>query len=158
LDWKKWKPSQHIFHCQETRALGEKPGLLLLFLLVVFLAFLLLVFAAAIGSVVCPITGTMLHLEIQEGREGMKDESCNKDLGTTAGCTVRLMEVCSTYIGIKGDAWFGSLTAVSELALCLFEAVMQVKQNHGLYPKKVIKDALKESSEWYTLPLKRYPP
>ena len=123
---------------------------------------LLLVLAAAIGTefkcVACSITGTMLHPEIQEGREGMKDESCNKDLGTTAGCTVRLMEVCSTYIGIKGDAWFGSLTAGSELALCLFEAVMQVKQNHGLYPKKVIKDALKESSEWYTLPLKRYPP
>ena len=87
----------------------------------------------------------MLHLEIQEGREGMKAKRLNKELGTTAGCTVRLMEACTKSIGIKGDTWFGSITAVSELALRGFEAVMQVKQNHGLYPKKVIEDALKES-------------
>lgn len=96
-------------------------------------------------SVACPITGAMLQLEIQEGKEAMKDKRFNKDLGTTAGCTVRLMEACSESTGIKGDAWFGSVTAVSELALRGFEGVMQVKQNHGLYPKKVIEDALKES-------------
>jgi len=78
----------------------------------------------------------MLQLEIQEGKEGMKDKRFNKDFGTTAGCTVRLMEACSESTGIKGDAWFGSVTAVSELALRGFEGVMQVKQNHGLYPKK----------------------
>ena len=38
--------------------------------------------------------------------------------------------------GVRCDAWFGSVTAVSELALRGFEGVMQVKQNHGLYPKK----------------------
>jgi hypothetical protein len=127
----------------------------LLFLLVVFLTFLLLVFAAAIGtefkSVACLITGTMLHLEIQEDREGMKDKRLNKDLGTTAGCTVRLKEACSTSTSIKGDAW---LAAVSELAICGFEAVLQVKQNHGLYPEKVIEDALKESPGGYILSLK----
>jgi len=32
----------------------------------------------------------------------MKDKRLNKDLGTTAGCTVRLMEACSTSTGIKG--------------------------------------------------------
>jgi hypothetical protein len=64
------------------------------------------------------------------------------------------MEACSTSTGIKGDAWIGSITAVSELALRGFEAVMKVKQNHGLYPKKVIEDALKESPGGYTLSLK----
>jgi hypothetical protein len=48
-----------------------------------------LIFAAAIGtefkSVACPITGTMLYLEIQEGREGMIAKRLNKELGTTAG-------------------------------------------------------------------------
>jgi len=79
---------------------------------------LLLVLAAAIGTefkcVACSITGTMLHPEIQEGREGMKDKRLNKDLGTTSGCTVRLMAACSTSTGIKGDAWFGSITAASD--------------------------------------------
>jgi len=104
--------------------------LLLLFLLVVFLTFLLLVFAAVTGtefkSIACPITGTMLRLDIQVGSEGMKDKRLNKDLGTTADCTVKQMEACSASTGIKGDAWFGSITAVSELALRGFEALMQV--------------------------------
>jgi hypothetical protein len=66
----------------------------------------------------------------------MTDKRLNKDLGTTAGCTVKVMEACSECKGIKGDAWFGSVAAVPELALHGFEGVMQVKQNHGLYPKK----------------------
>jgi hypothetical protein len=33
----------------------------------------------------------MMHLEIQEGEEGMKNMRHNKELGTTAGCTTRLM-------------------------------------------------------------------
>jgi len=78
----------------------------------------------------------MLHLEIQEGKEGMTDKRLNKDLGTTAGCAIKVMEACSECKGIKGDAWFGSVAAVPELALHGFEGVMQVKQNHGLYPKK----------------------
>ncbi len=73
----------------------------------------------------------------------MKAKRLNKELGTPAGYTVRLMEACSKSTGIKGDTLFGSIAALSELALRSFEAVMQVKQNHGLYPKKVIEDALK---------------
>jgi hypothetical protein len=93
------------FIARKPEPLGENPGLLLYSFLVLLLTFLLLIFAAAIGtefkSVACPITGTMLHLEIQEGREGMKAKRLNKELGTTAGCTVRLMEACSKSTGIK---------------------------------------------------------
>jgi hypothetical protein len=78
----------------------------------------------------------MLHLEIQEGREGMKVKRLNKELGTTTGSTVRLIEAYSKSTGIIGDALFGAITAVSEMVLHGFEAVMQVKQNHGLYLKK----------------------
>jgi hypothetical protein len=42
------------------------------------------------------------------------------------------MEACSKSKGIKGGAWFGLKVAVSELALRGFEALIQVKQNHGL--------------------------
>ncbi len=116
-----------------------------------------MIFAAALGtefkSVACSITVTMLHLEIQEDRERMKAKRLNKELGTTAGCSQADGSLLKIYRH-KGDAWFGSITAVSEVALRGFEAVMQVKQNHGLYPKMVIKDNLKESPGGYTLSLK----
>ncbi len=54
----------------------------------------------------------------------------NKGLGTTAGCTVRLMEACSSWKGIKEGAWFGSILTVLELSI-----VMQGEQNHGFYPR-----------------------
>jgi hypothetical protein len=45
-------------------------------------------------------------------------------------------------LGYK-DAGFVSILAASELALQGFEAVMQGKQNHGLYPKTMNEDAPK---------------
>jgi hypothetical protein len=50
------------------------------------------------------------------------------------------MEACSKSTDVKGDAWLGSITVVSELALCGFEATKSWPLS-----KKVIEDALKES-------------
>jgi hypothetical protein len=47
--------------------------------------------------------------------------------------------------GICGDAWFGSVWATSEISRHGHEAVLQIKQNHSLYPKAFIEDALKEA-------------
>jgi hypothetical protein len=47
--------------------------------------------------------------------------------------------------GIHGDAWFGSVKAASEVAHRGHEAVFQIKQNHGLFPKAFIEEALKEA-------------
>ena len=68
----------------------------------------------------CPITGVMTMMEIQRGKEGIKDKRYNRELGATTGCTLRLLE--DTIIegehqphGIRGDAWFGSVRTASEV-------------------------------------------
>ena len=40
----------------------------------------------------CSQSGVMLHLELQRGKEGMRDAIHNRDIGNTAGCTLRLAE------------------------------------------------------------------
>ncbi len=98
--------------------------------------------------VACPVTGCMLNLEIQRGKEGMKDQKYNQALGATTGCTLRLMEEAAgeeSFQGIIGDAWFGSTRTVSELARKNFEGIFQIKQYASLFPKKFIEDALKDA-------------
>ena len=91
----------------------------------------------------------MLHLEIQRGKDGMRGARHNGSLGATAGCTLRLLEgaagIASTGHGIKGDAWFGSVRTAMEIGVRGNEAVLQVKTNSGLYPKKFIEDALTDA-------------
>jgi hypothetical protein len=105
-------------------------------------------------TVACPITGVMMFLEIQCGKEGMKSKVYHQQHGATAGCTIRLMEGCSWAKGIKGDAWFGSVLTLRQLAERGFESVLQVKQNHGHYPKKFIEDALKTAPGGVSIVLK----
>ena len=100
-------------------------------------------------SVACTKTGAMLHLEIQRGKEGMKTARHNSSMGATAGCTLRAMEGCAVNgqpcKGIKGDAYFGSVVCASELSVRNYEAVLQVKQNTGFYPKAFIEEHLKNA-------------
>ena len=44
--------------------------------------------------------------------------------------------------GIKGDVWVGSVRAAAALGVRGHRAVMQVKTNSGLFPKKFIADTL----------------
>jgi hypothetical protein len=90
-------------------------------------------------------------MEIQHGKEGMKTKKFNAVVGATAGCTLWLLldsipeEDKWIRHGICGDAWFGSVRATSEISRRGHEAVFQIKQNHSLYPKAFIEDALKEA-------------
>ena len=64
----------------------------------------------------------MLALEIQRGKEGMKDQQYNPQMGATTGCCIRLTELCcfpgdDLKEGLKGDAWFGSARAATEAGL-----------------------------------------
>ncbi len=43
-------------------------------------------------TIACPITGVMRHMEVQHGKEGMKDDLYHRQYGATAGCTVCLLE------------------------------------------------------------------
>ncbi len=95
----------------------------------------------------CPITGIMTMMEIQRGKEGMKEKKDNKDLGATTGCTLRLLEATipegnNESHGIRGDAWFGSVRTASEVGFRGHEGVFQVKQYAALYPKDFITKAL----------------
>ncbi len=92
-------------------------------------------------SISDPITGCMLALEIQRGKEGMKDLRYNRDLGNTCGCTLRLTELTGC-AGVKGDAWFGSVKSCANLKLKGYDSVLQIKQNHSLYPKSFVDEIL----------------
>jgi hypothetical protein len=43
-------------------------------------------------TIACWITGVMTMMEIQRGKEGMKDKKYNRELGATTGCTLCLLE------------------------------------------------------------------
>ena len=86
----------------------------------------------------CPVTGCILHMKIQRGKEIMKDNQCNQEIGATAGCTLCMLEESHDVDlphGLSGDSWFSSVR--SEAAKDN-EEVFQMKENKGLYPKDYI--------------------
>ena len=98
-------------------------------------------------TVCCGVSGLMVHMEIQRGKDGMKEARYNRSHGATAGCTRRLAEATnldeySRVDIIQGDAWFGSVSTAAELAFEERQRCLQVKTNSGLFPKKFIIDAL----------------
>ena len=100
-------------------------------------------------TVCCPITGVMTYMEIQRGKEGMKNMRLQGTLGATAACTVRCAEGShqgSTELkdSVKGDAWFGSVKCAIAMAQRGMAFFGQVKSNHSLFPKDYIEEALKD--------------
>ena len=91
-------------------------------------------------TVGCPETGMIVAIEIQHGKNGMKDQAYVSGLGVMAACTVHLAEVCCIDDGVKevvnGDAWFGSVRFAVALGEHGKSAVLQIKTGHGLFPKK----------------------
>ena len=101
-------------------------------------------------TVCCSITGVMIFMEIQRGKDGMKEIKYNREFGATAGCTIRLaerssQELYSTKDIVVGDAWFGSVIAAGQLAAEGKDCCLQVKTNSGFYPKQFIMDALENA-------------
>ena len=43
-------------------------------------------------TVACSVTGALLFIEVQRGKEGMKDILYQQELGSTAACMKRVME------------------------------------------------------------------
>lgn len=96
----------------------------------------------------CPVSGCMTALEIQRGKEGMKNREHNRQYGNTTGCTLRLLNINATDSScraVKGDAWFGSVRCCAALKQNGYDSVLQIKQNQALYPKDFITDALKDA-------------
>ena len=55
------------------------------------------------------VTGVMVHMEIQEGKEAMRVKTHARELGVTCACTLRLAETCKQGTTVMGDSWFGSV-------------------------------------------------
>jgi hypothetical protein len=93
----------------------------------------------------------MRRIEIQRGKEGMRSEEFNLQVGATAGCTLRLLpgtipkDADPYKHGIRADAWFGSIKTANEIGLRGHDAVLQIKQYHSLFPKEFIESVLKDA-------------
>ena len=67
-----------------------------------------------------------------------------KELGTKAFCMLRLAK-CGLYTHLDdvsevvlGNSWFRTVKTVVVKDRARFECIVQVKQNHSLYPKEII--------------------
>ena len=110
----------------------------------------------------CAKTGVFLHMEIQRGKEAMKKaEFADRMNLKTAACAARLMKYTSnrrdesdddedtnrnngpvtTYLA---DAWFGSVDAVLAAEQQGVGLVCIVKTASNRYPKKYLKDTMKD--------------
>ena len=102
-------------------------------------------------TVVCPVLGVMMYIELQQGKEGMKSSRYNTEYGATTGCTLRCAEGVSRRTGnepeeiVTGDSWFGSVKAAAALKQKKFECILQVKQNSSLFPKKQLEELLEKA-------------
>ena len=71
-------------------------------------------------NVVCSKLGTMLHLEIQNGKEAMKKSTFQSELGGTAACMKRLAISTKVCVQLKSndtyfsDSWFSYVKSAEE--------------------------------------------
>ena len=77
-------------------------------------------------STVCTMIKMLMHLEIQQGKEGMRTMEFNSSFGAAAGCTLRMAKalIQSKIDGIiervMGDAWFVLNTYHCSFLYCHF--------------------------------------
>jgi hypothetical protein len=55
------------------------------------MCYLFLYVGTEFKTTACPTTGIIRYMEIQWGKEGMKSQKFNKEIGATAGCTLWLL-------------------------------------------------------------------
>jgi len=114
------------------------------------------------------VTGAMLWLEIQEGKERMKKKQF-QNMGSTAACVMRGVAACgSTFMNLPiieteeriheprlffGDSWFGSVKAAVEVGKTGHHACFMVKTGHTKSPKKFLENKMKDypGGTWITM-------
>ena len=73
--------------------------------------------------IVCPVLNIMCFLEIQRGKDGMKQLPYHSSLGATSACALRLANTSNQSdedgVGeiVRGDSWFGSVRTASTIQL-----------------------------------------
>ena len=92
-------------------------------------------------------TGVMIHLEIQEGKDAMRDKPFSRDLGGTAACVKRMCDkTCAKGSTLAGDSWFGSVKSCLAVAKTGVEFIGVIKTAHKLFPKNFLESSLKDKS------------
>lgn len=95
-------------------------------------------------------TNIVLHMELYEGKDDMKDKRYTKELGATTATCLRLTEA---YKGsgriIMADSWFGSVKSV--IALMKehgLYSIMLVKTAHKEFPRELLSEKELQRGEW----------
>jgi Transposase IS4 len=144
-------PKQEAYPIYPTLFVNQNHWVRHLLLIVVFRYFFThICLGTDFKNIACSVTGCIVGLELQRGKEGMRVGKYCDSLGATAACTLRLTELPLPLdgdgsSGIMGDAWFGSVKAATALSKKGYKAILQVKTGHGLFPKKFIDEALKDA-------------
>jgi hypothetical protein len=114
-------------------------------------------------DIVDGISGNMLWLETQEGKERMKVKEF-QDMGSTAACTLRGVIATSDFDFLPdpniepqaepqdkprqrlflGDSWFGSLKTVKSIMRNGHHGVFVIKTAHSRSPKKFLDKQMKD--------------
>ena len=123
------------------------------------------------------LTGTLLWLEIQEGKARMANKEHQKTLGATAACVLRGLQFLQEMTTIPplppaspseendddvpevtpklhlADSWFGSVTAAENVAKAGHHAIFIIKTGSSRVPKKFLEDKMKDypGGTWITL-------
>ena len=118
-------------------------------------------------TVACYVTGDLLCIEVQRGREGMKDSKYQKDLGSTTACTKIMMEATKG-IGQKYRkgrtkdcflfySWFDSKKAAESAMEVGAKFIGMVKTNTKGFCKETIEKLTKYWTRDYYLVLRSKP-
>ena len=114
-------------------------------------------------NIVDGLSGEMVWLELQEGKNRMATKEYQQELGATAACVLRGVKATgdsnsrpeSNETGklFLGDSWFGSVKAAANVALAGHHACMMVKTAHSRSPKKFLDETMKDfpGGTWITL-------
>ena len=109
---------------------------------------------AEFKAVACYITGALLFVEVQEGKEGINHIKYKNELGSTAACTKRMMvatkgiyqksiktgtKYCSLF-----DSWFASKKAAESAIKVGANFIVMVKTNTKEFCKETIEKLTKD--------------
>jgi hypothetical protein len=101
---------------------------------------------AEFKSKACGKSGVFLFLEIQRGKEGMKDSKYQRELGATTACTIQMAEAMVSNEEddrdtVFGDSWFKTS---KEIVLRSSHFIGVVKTSHACHPKLFIEETTKD--------------
>ena len=113
------------------------------------------------------LTGEMMWLEVQEGKDRMKNKPY-QNLGGTAACVLRAVRAFCEFLNLPsdddtttdhsprlyvGDSWFGSIKAAIGVAKSGHHACFMIKNGYSKTPKKYLEETMKDypGGTWITL-------